>query len=74
VVLGWEIGDDTPEGRRITLEWRESGGPAPAAGKGGFGTRLITTSIRQQLGGEVTLDPAAEGMRCQMAFALSEAT
>ena len=73
VVLGWEIGDDAPEGRRITLEWRESGGPAPAAGKGGFGTRLITTSIRQQLGGEVTLDPAAEGMRCQMAFALSEA-
>jgi PAS domain S-box-containing protein len=34
------------EGRRLHLEWREEGGPAPAAGSSrGFGSRLIEQSI-----------------------------
>ena len=49
----------------LLVEWRESGGPALDAPptRTGFGTRLVTRTVRQ-LGGEAAMDWAAEGLRC----------
>jgi two-component sensor histidine kinase len=50
----------------LTLHWRENGGP-PIAGppaRQGFGQRLLENTVRRQLGGELTLDWASEGLRC----------
>lgn len=55
----------------LVLVWLERGGP-PAAPptRSGFGTRLITSSVRQQLQGEVDFVFASEGLTCRMAFLL----
>jgi hypothetical protein len=49
----------------LLVEWRESGGPALDAPptRTGFGTRLVTRTVRQ-LGGEAAMDWAAQGLRC----------
>ena len=57
VLLTWRAGPDGLE-----FEWRESGGPSvqPPQGRG-FGSRLIT-SLAQQLGTEVRMTWAVEGL------------
>ena len=54
-----------PEGDGLLVEWRETGGPALAGppARAGFGTRLVTRTVRQ-LGGEASVEWAAEGLRC----------
>jgi PAS domain S-box-containing protein len=51
----------------FVLEWRESGGPpvSPPTRKG-FGSRLVTTSVEQDLGGSVVLEFAATGLVCRI--------
>jgi two-component sensor histidine kinase len=56
VRLHWKI---IAEGNqpKLRLKWTEAGGPVvTAAPKEGFGSRLIERSVRDQLGGEVTVD------------------
>lgn len=50
----------------LAVTWRESGGP-PAAppDKAGFGTRVVTSAIEQQLGGTLDWDWGGEGLVCR---------
>ncbi|MDO9708550.1 sensor histidine kinase [Paracraurococcus lichenis] len=61
--LSWSV---DPVADRLRLRWAESGGPSvagPPAGRG-FGSRVIRTTIHDQLGGEVTLDWQPSGLVC----------
>ncbi len=52
-------------GERFVLEWRERGGPpvgAPPSSQG-FGSHLATVSVEGQLGGKLTREWLAEGLR-----------
>jgi len=48
----------------IALNWTERGGPAvtPPEGAGGFGSKLIKSSVLRQLAGSLDYDWAAEGV------------
>ncbi|MDI3306883.1 MAG: hypothetical protein QJR07_07235, partial [Acetobacteraceae bacterium] len=61
---------------RLRLRWVETGGPPVAArpGRSGFGSRVIQTTIREQLGGEVGFNWAAAGLICAIDLPLSRAT
>jgi hypothetical protein len=50
----------------LELRWVETGGPPVpnAPGRLGFGSRVVTTTVERQLGGEVRFDWAPEGLRC----------
>ena len=66
VAVTWRI-DAGPEGRRLRLEWRESGGPAIAApSRRGFGSRLIERGLAAELEGEVKLTFEAGGLVCRV--------
>jgi two-component sensor histidine kinase len=48
--------------------WEETGGP-PLGGRPlrrGFGTRLLERGLAAQIGGAVSLDFAASGLRCRI--------
>ena len=79
VVVSWTpVAPEAGGGLRLT--WVETGGPVPRAGGGvasaaapasgggstggGFGSRLIQQTVRHQLGGTVTMEWPAEGLRC----------
>lgn len=64
VELGWSVAGDPPT---LALVWRERGGPAvaePAAR--GFGLFMIERILAQDLGGEVTVAFAPEGLVCRI--------
>lgn len=67
VGVEWSLpGDD-----RLAVVWTERGGPAvDQPTRTGFGSRLIESSIKRQLGGEVNLDFLPEGLTCRMVFPL----
>jgi PAS domain S-box-containing protein len=68
VSLKWELAPDA-----LQLHWLENGGPritAPSARS--FGLRVIVASIEQQLGGNLTFDWDARGLRCTMWIPRSE--
>jgi two-component sensor histidine kinase len=58
-----------PEGRLVAIHWRESGleGLKPPSRRG-FGARLIEASMRRELGGEVEVEYAPEGVRYHFEF------
>ena len=61
---------DTVEGgRRVRLDWRETGGPPvrPPVRRG-FGTRLITAVGSYELDGEASPEFAADGFRYRLEF------
>jgi two-component sensor histidine kinase len=63
--LHWSI--DKPNDR-FRLRWAETGGPAiaaPPTGRG-FGSRVIRTTIHDQLGGEVVFEWQPAGLICLM--------
>jgi two-component sensor histidine kinase len=62
------IGWSRREGGDLLLCWRESGGPALQAAPThqGIGTRVVTMSIRDQLGGSVEFHWRREGLLCEM--------
>jgi PAS domain S-box-containing protein len=64
VDIAWRL----QPGRRLTVRWSESGGPAvkPPAHKG-FGTRVMTR-ICDQLNGDLTFDWRADGLVCDIAI------
>jgi PAS domain S-box-containing protein len=58
-----------PRGSVVCLTWQETGVPGtklPA--KSGFGTRLIETSVRHELGGRVTTSFGSDGVRYDFEF------
>lgn len=62
VELGWALADG-----RCELTWRETGGPAPAPGIDGFGSRLFAFGLRGQ-GGEAIHSLPPEGAHCLIRF------
>jgi PAS domain S-box-containing protein len=62
VAIDWRVDD----GDTLILHWRESGGPPVSAPpqRRGFGQRLLENTVRRQLGGELILEWAPEGLRC----------
>ena len=54
-------------GGRLSLRWIEIGGPAIPGppNQRGFGSRVVETTIREQLGGRVTPHWLPEGLRCE---------
>ncbi|POR41084.1 HWE histidine kinase domain-containing protein [Methylobacterium sp. V23] len=65
VEITWRVTVGESGARRMTMEWRESGGPAvTAAPRRGYGTRLINGGVSHELGGAVHLDFRIEGLTC----------
>jgi PAS domain S-box-containing protein len=61
----WERLSRDGEPPKLTMTWREVGGPPTAAPlEAGFGTNLIRDLIPHELGGTVDLSFRAEGLRC----------
>ncbi|MFN4143609.1 PAS domain-containing protein [Aestuariivirga sp.] len=55
VEVGWTISEEEPH--RIVLDWRETGGPSVAnPAHEGFGTKLISSILRTELGGTAELE------------------
>ncbi len=72
VDLHWSLVDAGEGALRLVLSWIETGGPeVTEPSRQGFGTRLIITSVRQQLAGEVTMTFLPEGLACQMSMPLA---
>jgi NO-binding membrane sensor protein with MHYT domain/two-component sensor histidine kinase len=66
VAVSWTVPD--AEGR-VALDWVESGGPTvPTPERVGFGSRLISTSLKGDLGGAAELDYAPDGFRARLTF------
>ena len=64
VSISWTV-DGQAEGRRLRIEWRETGGPpVKPAGRKGFGTRMLERILDSEPGGSVRIgfDPA--GLAC----------
>jgi two-component sensor histidine kinase/CheY-like chemotaxis protein len=70
VSVNWEV--HTQDGRRLRLDWRESGGPkVRAPTTRGFGSMLIEHSL-QAHGGEVQMSWAETGLTCSINLPLPE--
>ena len=59
------------EGDRYRLIWTETGGPAPAPGSTGFGSRLIALSVEGQLRGQLEKTFGEEGLRVELTVPLT---
>ena len=70
LAVRWTV-RDVAGGRRVDLQWTESGGPPvkPPSGRG-FGSRLLVGSA-QQLGGSFEPDYAADGFRGRLRFTVA---
>ena len=70
-MLSWRLEGDK-QGRRLRLRWEERGGPAvePPTEKG-FGMRLIERACTYELEGEMELDYAPAGLRCEVVVPLA---
>ncbi|MBK1657509.1 sensor histidine kinase [Paracraurococcus ruber] len=68
--LTWTL---DPGADRLRLRWAEFGGPplAGAPAGRGFGSRVIRTTIHDQLGGEVAMDWQPAGLVCLIDLPLS---
>jgi two-component sensor histidine kinase/CheY-like chemotaxis protein len=62
VTVRWELAND-----RLTLRWTEAKGPpVTAPSRRGFGMKIITASVAQQVGGEVSFDWQPDGLICTL--------
>ena len=70
--VSWVLrGRDPPV---VSLRWQESGGPpVTAPTHEGFGSRLIKRSLAEELGGEVDVIYAREGLICTIDFPIHRA-
>lgn len=59
------------EGDQYHLLWSEIGGPAPAPGATGFGSRLISLSVEGQLRGRVERNFGEQGLRVELTLPLA---
>ncbi len=69
VEVNWSVHSD----QRLTIIWRERGGPAVRKpDRGGFGARLIAASVKHEFAGTVQTDFLESGLVCSMTLPLSE--
>jgi PAS domain S-box-containing protein len=62
IAVSWTADDG-----RLRLRWEETGGPSVASpSHKGFGSRMIERALPRELGGQVTLDYAPEGLVCMI--------
>lgn len=75
LAIEWAVErDGGGAGPRLDLAWVERDGPPVAAPtRRGFGSRLVARSIEGDLGGEVDLNFAREGLRCRIRIPLDVA-
>jgi len=72
VLVTWKIQDEG-DGRRLRIEWEESGGPAVSApGEQGFGTSLIDANISRTLEGNLSREFEPSGLICVIDVALTQ--
>jgi PAS domain S-box-containing protein len=63
VNVDWEVHPD----RRLTIRWAETGGPAVTPPRrSGFGRLLLERALASDLRGQVKLDFAEDGLRCEI--------
>ena len=68
LAIAWSVA-----GAQVQVHWTERGGPAVSPPeRRGFGSRLLETTIRRQLGGQMTLTYAPEGLECRIMIPLGE--
>ncbi len=68
VRIAWTV----EPGPRLSLTWREEGGPKVVAPtRRGFGSRLIERSLKGEIGGDATLDFHADGLSCRIVLPLT---
>jgi PAS domain S-box-containing protein len=62
-------------GGKVELRWTETNGPpVKPPTRSGFGTRAMTTMIRDHLAGELNFDWRTSGLTCKIKFALAQAS
>lgn len=69
VKLSWSIeADNGTRSTNLRLRWTELGGPEIAGqpSRRGFGSRLVQTTIRHQLHGDISFEWRPEGLDCLM--------
>jgi PAS domain S-box-containing protein len=65
VTVAWSVREDD----HVLLDWTETGGPPVAQPlRTGFGSRLISTSVKGDLKGAAEMDYAPEGLRARLVF------
>ena len=68
ISIRWQVSTDSEGERKVSLSWREAGGPVvDAAAQTGFGSRLINHNL-MALGGSFHAEFARDGLRCVMVF------
>jgi len=69
ISLSWQC----EQGDKLSLQWAETGGPSvtPPTVKG-YGTKVITASIQQQLSGTATFDWRPAGLAFDMAISIGD--
>ena len=68
VNVSWRAVESTAERRWLVINWAEHDGPrVNAPHRKGLGTALIEEAVPYELGGEVRLDYAPHGLRCEIA-------
>lgn len=66
VAIDWALAD-SPDGPRLRLTWRETGGPVVALpAVRGFGSRLLERGLAAELRGAVTLRFPPAGLVCEI--------
>ena len=71
VHVTWSLPAPDVEESKIRFEWLEQGGPPVAVpDRKGFGTTLLERVLSRQLGGEVKVAFAPEGLRVRVEAAL----
>jgi len=68
VSIDWSCAS-APDGERVTIEWKEHGGPIPVAPeKEGFGSRVIKSVPARERNGEVLIEYRPDGLYCRIGF------
>ena len=70
LVVAWHVSADGGAGRRLVLDWRESGVSMPEGGptRRGYGSELIERALPYQLGAETNRVFTPDGLRCTIAL------
>ena len=71
VLLDWTVQPQDDETQRLTISWRETGGPpVTSPERRGFGTRLIEQGFVTQHDGKAVLDYRPDGLVCDIDLAI----
>jgi two-component sensor histidine kinase/CHASE1-domain containing sensor protein len=75
VKVQWTVDRSGEAPDRVSIVWREAGGPPVSApDRKGFGSRLILSGLAHQLKGDVSLVFEPDGVSCSIAFNMDKTT